>query len=73
MHCAFFRAGAAIATTASYQASFDGFAARGIGRDDADRLLRRRVELARAARDEVGGMALGGRVGRAVWRGAGRR
>ena len=55
VHCAFFRAGASIATTASYQASFDGFAERGIGRDDAARLLRRSVELARAARDEVGG------------------
>jgi len=55
VHCAFFRAGASIATTASYQASFDGFAERGIGRDDAARLLRRSVELAKAARDEVGG------------------
>jgi homocysteine S-methyltransferase len=55
VHCAFFRAGASIATTASYQASFDGFAERGIGRSDAARLLRRSVELARAARDEVGG------------------
>jgi homocysteine S-methyltransferase len=55
VHCAFFRAGASIATTASYQASFDGFAERGIGRDAAARLLRRSVELAKAARDEVGG------------------
>jgi homocysteine S-methyltransferase len=55
VHCAFFRAGASIATTASYQASFDGFAERGIGRSDAARLLRRSVELARSARDEVGG------------------
>ncbi|GFG75302.1 homocysteine S-methyltransferase [Mycobacterium botniense] len=54
VHMAFFRAGALIATTASYQASFEGFAARGIGRDDAVRLLRRSVELAAAARDEVG-------------------
>ena len=54
-HVAFYRAGAAIATTASYQASFDGFAAGGIGRDDAERLMRRSVELAAAARDEVGG------------------
>jgi homocysteine S-methyltransferase len=54
VHAAFFRAGATIATTASYQASFDGFAARGIGRDDTVRLLRRSVELARKARDEVG-------------------
>lgn len=52
-HLAFFRAGAVIATTASYQASFDGFAARGIGRDDAVRLLRRSVELAQAARAEM--------------------
>jgi homocysteine S-methyltransferase len=55
VHCAFFRAGASIATTASYQASFDGFAERGIGRSDAARLLQRSVELAKAARDEVGG------------------
>jgi homocysteine S-methyltransferase len=54
VHAAFFRAGAVFATTASYQASFDGFATRGIGRDDAVRLLRRSVELAKSARDEVG-------------------
>jgi homocysteine S-methyltransferase len=54
VHAAFFRAGAVFATTASYQASFDGFVARGIGRDDAVRLLRRSVELATSARDEVG-------------------
>jgi homocysteine S-methyltransferase len=56
VHCAFFRAGASIATTASYQASFDGFAERGIPRADAEGLMRRSVELARAARDEVGGL-----------------
>ncbi|GAA1002562.1 homocysteine S-methyltransferase [Acrocarpospora pleiomorpha] len=54
-HLAFFRAGAVIATTASYQASFDGFAARGIGRQDAVRLVRRSVELAQAARAEMAG------------------
>ena len=54
-HAAFFRAGATLATTASYQASFDGLAARGIGRVDAARLLRRSVELAKTARDDVGG------------------
>ncbi|MDR7303580.1 homocysteine S-methyltransferase [Haloactinomyces albus] len=52
-HRAFFRAGADIATTASYQASFDGFAARGIGRQEAARLLRRSVELAQTARAEM--------------------
>ena len=55
VHVAFFRAGAVFATTASYQASFDGFAARGIDSGQAARLLRRSVELARTARDEVGG------------------
>jgi homocysteine S-methyltransferase len=54
-HLTFFRAGAVIATTASYQASFDGFAARGIGREDAARLLRRSVELAQEARAEMAG------------------
>jgi homocysteine S-methyltransferase len=56
VHAAFFRVGAMIATTASYQASFDGFAAHGIGRDDTVRLLRRSVELAKNARDDVGGV-----------------
>ena len=49
-HQAFFRAGAVIATTASYQASFDGFAARGLDRAQAAGLMRRSVELALAAR-----------------------
>ncbi|MBB5156203.1 homocysteine S-methyltransferase [Saccharopolyspora phatthalungensis] len=48
-HAAFFRAGAAIATTASYQASFEGFAERGIERTEAAKLMRRSVELARLA------------------------
>ena len=50
VHEAFFRAGAHIATTASYQASFEGFAAQGVDRVEAERLMRRSVELARAAR-----------------------
>jgi homocysteine S-methyltransferase len=54
VHVAFFRAGAMIATTASYQASFEGFGARGIARAEAARLMRRSVELARQARAEVG-------------------
>jgi homocysteine S-methyltransferase len=60
-HRAFFQAGAVIATSASYQASFEGFAARGIGRGDAAGLLRRSVELAREARAELAG------DGRARW------
>ncbi|OBG40768.1 homocysteine S-methyltransferase [Mycobacterium alsense] len=58
VHAAYFGAGAAIATTASYQASFEGFAARGIGRRDGAALLRRSVELARTARDGAGGAGL---------------
>lgn len=48
-HLAFFEAGAEVATTASYQASFEGFAAAGIGRDEAATLIRRSVSLAREA------------------------
>jgi homocysteine S-methyltransferase len=54
-HLAFFRAGAVIATSASYQASFEGFARRGLGRRDAAGLIRRSVDLARAARDQLAG------------------
>lgn len=52
-HRAFFAAGARIATTASYQASFAGFRDAGIGHDETVRLLRRSVELARSARDQM--------------------
>ena len=54
-HLAYFRAGAVIATTASYQVSFEGFAGRGIDRDGVARLLRRSVSLASEARDELAG------------------
>ncbi len=49
-HLAFFRAGARVATTASYQATFEGFAARGIDHDAAEGLLRQSVALADRAR-----------------------
>jgi len=49
VHEAFLRAGARVVTTASYQATYDGFAAAGLDQADTDRLLRRSVELARAA------------------------
>lgn len=51
VHADYFRAGADVATTATYQASFAGFARRGIDADGARRLMRRSVELAREARD----------------------
>lgn len=53
VHRAFFEAGAQVATTASYQASYDGFARVGIDRDQAARLLRRSVTLAQNVRDQV--------------------
>jgi len=58
VHAAYFRAGATIATTASYQASFEGFAAHGLDRREAAVLMGRSVELARAARAEAGGGGL---------------
>ncbi|CCK26584.1 Homocysteine S-methyltransferase ybgG [Streptomyces davaonensis JCM 4913] len=48
-HLAYFEAGADVAITASYQATFEGFAGRGIGRDQAAELLALSVELAREA------------------------
>ena len=54
-HLAFYRAGASVATTASYQASFAGFAARGIDRPAAAALMARSVELARDASDQLAG------------------
>ncbi len=48
-HAAYARAGAQVLTTASYQATYEGFARRGIGRARATALLRRSVELARSA------------------------
>jgi homocysteine S-methyltransferase len=51
VHLAFFRAGARVATSASYQASVEGFGAAGLDRDTALRAIRRSVELAARARD----------------------
>lgn len=53
-HAAYFAAGARVATTASYQASFEGFAAAGIDRGEAETLMRRSVSLAARARTECG-------------------
>jgi homocysteine S-methyltransferase len=48
-HAEFFDAGARVAISCSYQASFEGFERAGIGRRETERLLRRSVELAREA------------------------
>ncbi|MGW3494398.1 homocysteine S-methyltransferase [Streptomyces sp. NPDC001020] len=48
-HLAYFEAGADVAITAGYQATFEGFAKRGIDHDSAADLLVLSVELAREA------------------------
>lgn len=52
-HRDFFAAGARVATTASYQASFDGLAALGLDQAAATGLMQLSVRLAAQARDEV--------------------
>ncbi len=48
-HLAYYEAGADVAITSSYQATFEGFAKRGVGRERATELLALSVELAREA------------------------
>jgi homocysteine S-methyltransferase len=50
-HRAYLDAGARVLTTASYQATFEGFARRGLAGDAVDALLRRSVRLAREVID----------------------
>lgn len=54
-HRDFFRAGAQVATTATYQASVAGFVRAGYERDQAERLITRGVRLAAEARDGFAG------------------
>jgi homocysteine S-methyltransferase len=51
LHLRYLEAGADVATTASYQASFEGFLRRGIGSSQAADFLRLSVNLAMQARD----------------------
>jgi homocysteine S-methyltransferase len=53
VHREYFRAGAEVATTSSYQASVPGLVAAGMSRAEAESLLRRTVTLARDVRDEL--------------------
>ncbi|MCZ2812754.1 homocysteine S-methyltransferase [Modestobacter sp. VKM Ac-2979] len=53
-HAAFARAGAQVATTASYQASFPGFTAAGIDGSQARALMTRSVRLARDGLAQAG-------------------
>ena len=55
VHAAYFAAGADVAISASYQATFEGFAGRGIAGPKATALMRKSVELAREAAEEAGG------------------
>ncbi|MEU9014089.1 homocysteine S-methyltransferase [Streptomyces sp. NPDC048479] len=50
-HTAYVRAGAQVLITSSYQATFEGFARRGVAREQAAELLAGSVDLARSAGD----------------------
>jgi homocysteine S-methyltransferase len=52
VHLDYFAAGADCAITASYQATFQGFAQRGLSEDESANLMRLAVRLAVEARDE---------------------
>ena len=52
VHREYFDAGADVATTASYQATFEGLARRGLSESEAADLIRLSVELAQEARAE---------------------
>jgi homocysteine S-methyltransferase len=64
-HAAYYAAGAQLVITSSYQASFQGFATRGIDHAQAAQLLRRSVELARDA--ESGAAEHDGNLPRERW------
>jgi homocysteine S-methyltransferase len=55
VHAAYFAAGAQVATSASYQATYAGFAAVGVGAAETTELLRRSVRLADEARRAASG------------------
>lgn len=52
VHLDYFRSGADVATTSSYQATFEAFARRGLGPEETAGLMRLSVRLAAEARDE---------------------
>jgi homocysteine S-methyltransferase len=53
VHRDYYLAGASVATTASYQASVDGFMAYGAERSEAEALVRSSVTIAREVRDSL--------------------
>jgi homocysteine S-methyltransferase len=60
LHLSFFRAGADVAISASYQATFQGLGARGLSRQQAAAVISRSVTLAREARDAFWAEVAGG-------------
>jgi homocysteine S-methyltransferase len=62
VHLAYFRAGADVATTASYQASFEGYARAGLSRSQTRDLLVRSVALAGQARRQASAEDAGRRL-----------
>ncbi|WP_414720657.1 homocysteine S-methyltransferase [Streptomyces sp.] len=62
-HTAYVRAGARVLITASYQATYEGFAHRGVGREETSVLLRGSVELARRAAGGRPGVRVAASVG----------
>ena len=52
LHLDYYLAGADIAISASYQASFEGFARRGLSRKEGEALIQSSVHIARQARDQ---------------------
>ncbi|WP_434636107.1 homocysteine S-methyltransferase [Klebsiella sp. I138] len=70
VHLDYFRAGAQVAITASYQATPEGFAARGLDETQSKALISKSVELARKAREaylaenpQAGTLLVAGSVG----------
>lgn len=53
-HAEYFAAGARVAITSSYQVSYTGLDAAGLGRREVDGLLARSVEMGRRAREDAG-------------------
>jgi homocysteine S-methyltransferase len=62
-HRAFFDAGADVAITSSYQATYRGLSEAGVASDETTRLLARSVELARAAQPDDRQTLVAGSVG----------
>jgi homocysteine S-methyltransferase len=72
-HTEFFEAGARIAISCSYQASFEGFERAGVDRPETERLLRRSVALAREAAETAVGRGAGTSEGTGAQPGSGPR